>query len=108
MEVSSPAHVLQIIHQGANNRAVGETKTNQRSSRSHCLVTVLVDGRRQLDGATTHACLCLVDLAGSERVAKSEAEGTGKREFGGLVCLRVARRTLATACRGLWTCRMGI
>ncbi len=62
-------------------RSVEATRTskshllNDRSSRSHCLVTVRV---KTADGAS--ARLTFADLAGSERVARTGAEGDAKRE----------------------------
>jgi len=72
--------VLDVMERGARNRAVGETKMNQRSSRSHQVLTVMIDGRNQVTGAHSHACLNLIDLAGSERVQRSEATGDRLRE----------------------------
>jgi kinesin family protein C2/C3 len=48
---------------------------NDRSSRSHQILTVIVEGLHQVTKARSHACLHLIDLAGSERVSKSEASG---------------------------------
>lgn len=75
MCVSCTEDVLSFMEIGAKNRAVGSTKMNQRSSRSHSVLTVIVDGNNRVTGVRTHACLHLVDLAGSERVARSEASG---------------------------------
>ena len=47
----------------------------QRSSRSHSVLTVIVDGFNTVTETTSHGCLHLVDLAGSERVGRSEAQG---------------------------------
>ena len=49
---------------GARNRAVAETKMNERSSRSHSVLTVIVDGISHVTGQRTHGCLHLIDLAG--------------------------------------------
>eukprot|EP00192_Tetraselmis_astigmatica_P002102 CAMPEP_0117660610 /NCGR_PEP_ID=MMETSP0804-20121206/7059_1 /TAXON_ID=1074897 /ORGANISM="Tetraselmis astigmatica, Strain CCMP880" /LENGTH=1042 /DNA_ID=CAMNT_0005467349 /DNA_START=319 /DNA_END=3446 /DNA_ORIENTATION=- len=80
VRVSETNDVLEIMARGASNRAVGETKMNDRSSRSHQVVTVMVDGRNSVTGVHTHACLNLIDLAGSERVQRSEATGDRLRE----------------------------
>jgi hypothetical protein len=61
--------------QGSENRATADTKMNERSSRSHSVLTVVVDGYNTVTQTQTHGCLHLVDLAGSERVGKSEAVG---------------------------------
>lgn len=67
--------VLEVMETGTSNRAVGNTKMNSRSSRSHSVLTVLVTGTNRVTGIRTHGCLHLVDLAGSERVGRTEASG---------------------------------
>eukprot|EP00873_Tetraselmis_striata_P027607 jgi/Tetstr1/447871/TSEL_035181.t2 len=78
--VTCTEDVLEVMERGASNRAVGETKMNQRSSRSHQVLTVMIDGRNTVTGAHSHACLNLIDLAGSERVQRSEATGDRLKE----------------------------
>lgn len=63
---------MDLMERGSRNRAVAGTSMNERSSRSHQVLTIIVDGTNRLTGATTHACLHLVDLAGSERVKQSK------------------------------------
>jgi kinesin family protein C2/C3 len=75
LEVHTTNHVERIMSHGSANRHTSETKMNDRSSRSHQILTVIVDGQNVITGARTHGCLHLVDLAGSERVGKSEATG---------------------------------
>lgn len=91
---------------GQANRAVGSTALNERSSRSHRLVTpitifflymyfsivsyfeyficsiltVHVRGLDLKNGSTSRGCLHLIDLAGSERVEKSEVTGDRLKE----------------------------
>jgi kinesin family protein C2/C3 len=48
---------------------------DERSSRSHSIVVVHVEGESFESGSKTRGILYLVDLAGSERVARSEATG---------------------------------
>lgn len=67
--------VAALMSKGASQRATSETKMNDRSSRSHQILTVIVDGVHKLTRARSHGCLHLIDLAGSERVSKSEASG---------------------------------
>ena len=73
--VDHSSQVLEIMAKGSKNRACAETNMNERSSRSHQVLTVIVDGTTLSNGAVVHSCLHLVDLAGSERVAKSGASG---------------------------------
>eukprot|EP00899_Mesostigma_viride_P018538 jgi/Mesvir1/26686/Mv20467-RA.1 len=72
--------VRAVMALGQSNRATSATNMNERSSRSHSVVTVHVTGRNHVTGATTRACLHLVDLAGSERVSRSEATGDRLKE----------------------------
>ncbi|KAH0707942.1 hypothetical protein KY290_012469 [Solanum tuberosum] len=68
------------IYNEQKNRAVGATALNERSSRSHSILTVHVRGRELVSGSILKGCLHLVDLAGSERVDKSEAVGERLKE----------------------------
>ncbi|KAL0320912.1 UNVERIFIED_CONTAM: Kinesin-like protein KIN-14F [Sesamum radiatum] len=72
--------VLDLMRVGQRNRAVGATALNERSSRSHSILTVHVRGRELVSGSILKGCLHLVDLAGSERVDRSEAVGERLKE----------------------------
>ncbi|THF93863.1 hypothetical protein TEA_025363 [Camellia sinensis var. sinensis] len=72
--------VLDLMNIGLMNRAVGATALNERSSRSHSIVTVHVRGTDLESDAVLRGSLHLVDLAGSERVDRSEATGDRLRE----------------------------
>ncbi|XP_042487466.1 kinesin-like protein KIN-14J [Macadamia integrifolia] len=78
--VNSTGDVLDLMRIGLMNRAVGATAMNERSSRSHSVLTVHVRGTDLATGATLRGNLHLVDLAGSERVDRSEATGERLRE----------------------------
>ncbi|KAK1307487.1 Kinesin-4 [Acorus calamus] len=78
--VQSTSDVLDLMHIGQMNRAVGATALNERSSRSHSVLTVHVRGVDLESGAALRGCLNLVDLAGSERVDRSEATGDRLKE----------------------------
>lgn len=75
MEVHDTQGVLEMMDRGAKNRHSAETKMNRHSSRSHQVLTIIVDSENIISKAATHACLHLVDLAGSERILKSGAVG---------------------------------
>ncbi|KAL0030034.1 hypothetical protein WJX79_002301 [Trebouxia sp. C0005] len=75
VKVACTQDVLNVMEIGQRNRSVAETKMNERSSRSHSVLTIIVDGLNNVTGIRTHGCLHLIDLAGSERVGKSEATG---------------------------------
>ncbi|XP_028550644.1 kinesin-like protein KIN-14C [Dendrobium catenatum] len=78
--VKSSNDVLAKMKLGQANRAVGSTALNERSSRSHCILTVHVRGEDLKTGSTSRACLHLIDLAGSERVDRSEVTGERLKE----------------------------
>ncbi|XP_059661646.1 kinesin-like protein KIN-14C [Cornus florida] len=78
--VKSTSDVLELIGIGQRNRAKGATALNERSSRSHSVVTVHVRGTDLKSGASLRGSLHLVDLAGSERVDRSEVTGDRLKE----------------------------
>ncbi|KAI4355983.1 hypothetical protein L6164_000037 [Bauhinia variegata] len=78
--VKSPSDVMKLIELGLRNRAMGATAMNERSSRSHSVVSIHVEGTDLKSGSTLHGNLHLVDLAGSERVDRSEVTGDRLRE----------------------------
>ncbi|XP_069154901.1 kinesin-like protein KIN-14C isoform X1 [Solanum lycopersicum] len=78
--VNGTADVLDLMNTGLRNRAKGSTAMNERSSRSHSIVTIHVQGKDIKSGSTMHSSLHLVDLAGSERVDRSEVTGDRLKE----------------------------
>eukprot|EP01018_Ginkgo_biloba_P028244 Gb_36421 [translate_table: standard] len=78
--VATTSAVIELMNLGHRNRAVGATALNDRSSRSHSVLTVHIQGRDLASGSILRGCLHLVDLAGSERVDKSEATGERLKE----------------------------
>lgn len=78
--VNCPEDVLRVLERGQASRAVGKTKCNERSSRSHSLLLLSVRGEHKLTGKKSFGRLVLVDLAGSERVSRSGAEGDRLKE----------------------------
>ncbi|XVF07198.1 hypothetical protein REPUB_Repub06bG0117900 [Reevesia pubescens] len=77
--VKSTSDVLNLMKVGEVNRVVCSTAINNRSSRSHSILTVHVHGK-DASGNMLRSCLHLVDLAGSERVDKSEVTGDRLKE----------------------------
>ncbi|GMH61721.1 hypothetical protein TL16_g03320, partial [Triparma laevis f. inornata] len=78
--VSCEEDALNCLFLGDTNRAISETDMNQASSRSHCIFTVSIEGRKQGSDTVTRSKLHLVDLAGSERVHKTSTTGQTLRE----------------------------
>merc|ERR1719213_46279 len=74
-EVTSESQIASMIKRARKNRAWAKTLCNERSSRSHSVFMLRIEGHNT---ATTETCcgtLNLVDLAGSERVKDSGSEG---------------------------------
>ncbi|CAI0414486.1 unnamed protein product [Linum tenue] len=79
-QVTSTEDVLELMNIGLMNRAVSATALNERSSRSHSIITIHVRGVDLESGTLLRGNLHLVDLAGSERVDRSEVTGERLRE----------------------------
>ncbi|WWC70146.1 uncharacterized protein I206_104093 [Kwoniella pini CBS 10737] len=90
--VSTPQDVIDLLEKGNAQRRVGATDWNERSSRSHCVFTIVVESRpRDGDGDDDIRLsrLNLIDLAGSEKaVSDSERRGEGKHINQSLLALR--------------------
>ncbi|KAJ0980484.1 hypothetical protein J5N97_008739 [Dioscorea zingiberensis] len=79
-QVSNMNEAWNVLQSGSKARAVGLTNANEHSSRSHCIVCVMVKGENLINGECTRSKLWLIDLAGSERVAKTDAQGDRLKE----------------------------
>ncbi|MQM12245.1 hypothetical protein Taro_045160 [Colocasia esculenta] len=78
--VNSTTDVLDLMQIGQKNRVVSATALNERSSRSHSILSVHVRGMDLESGSSSRGSLHLVDLAGSERVDRSEVTGDRLKE----------------------------
>ncbi|XP_055305223.1 chromosome-associated kinesin KIF4 [Sitodiplosis mosellana] len=79
--VKDTESTFKCLMEGSKQRAVGATKMNNESSRSHAIFTITVQKIPKDDPASaTIAKFHLVDLAGSERAKKTEAVGEQFKE----------------------------
>jgi len=75
--VTSAQQVLSLIAKGNVQRATGATNLNERSSRSHAILTLDIECQdsNRGGGMSRMGRINLIDLAGSERVGLSGVEG---------------------------------
>ena len=69
------------------NRALGATNCNERSSRSHSVFTLNICGHNSSTQQDTYGVLNLIDLAGSERLHASGAVGDRCFPGASLICM---------------------
>lgn len=69
-----------LLDLSVKNRSVAKTQMNERSSRSHCVFTIRMEGFNESIRQKCLGNLCLVDLAGSEKVVDSGVQGIQFKE----------------------------
>ncbi|XXG49107.1 hypothetical protein AAC387_Pa02g3376 [Persea americana] len=79
-KVENIKEVWDVLQAGSNARAVGSNNVNEHSSRSHCMLSIMVKAKNLMTGECTKSKLWLVDLAGSERLAKTDVQGERLKE----------------------------
>ncbi|KAM3584523.1 kinesin-like nuclear fusion protein [Umbelopsis sp. WA50703] len=78
--LDSPSKVANLLKKASQNRAVGATNINERSSRSHSVFTLRLKGKNTVTGEVSTGVLNLIDLAGSERLSASGSTGDRLKE----------------------------
>ena len=78
--VSSRAEIEALMEKGSRARAVGKTRMNAESSRSHAIFTISVGQKNTATNNIRTGKLSLVDLAGSEKVNKTGVVGQSLEE----------------------------
>ncbi|KAK6125845.1 hypothetical protein DH2020_040413 [Rehmannia glutinosa] len=79
-KVENIRQVWNVLQAGSSARAVGSNNVNEHSSRSHCMLCIMVRANNLITGECTKSKLWLVDLAGSERLAKTDVQGDRLKE----------------------------
>lgn len=69
-----------IIERGSEQRHTTETLMNEQSSRSHLVLSVIIESTNLQTQSVARGKLSFVDLAGSERVKKSGSSGNQLKE----------------------------
>ncbi|XP_073339738.1 kinesin-like protein KIFC1 [Pagrus major] len=80
-KVSNEDQVLGLIAVANQNRSTAQTAQNDRSSRSHSVFQLDIEGVNVGRDVKCKSTLCLVDLAGSERMLKSQSQGERFKEM---------------------------
>ncbi|MCJ8746708.1 hypothetical protein PDJAM_G00144770 [Pangasius djambal] len=79
-EATSAGELFALFELGSANRHIAATKMNIESSRSHLIISIMLESRNLANGSITFGKLNLVDLAGSERAAKTGAKDDQLKE----------------------------
>jgi kinesin family member C1 len=80
LTLNSQDQVEGILEKAMSRRSVAATKANERSSRSHSVFILKLQGINSITGEKSKGTLNLVDLAGSERLNSSKVEGARLKE----------------------------
>nr|XP_020474184.1 kinesin-like protein KIFC1 [Monopterus albus] len=80
-KVTNEDQVLGLISLASHNRSTAQTTQNDRSSRSHSVFQLDIEGVNDGRDVKCKSTLCLVDLAGSERLEKSQSQGERFKEM---------------------------
>lgn len=80
-KVYNEDQVLGLIALAKENRSTAQTAANDRSSRSHSVFRLQIEGVNTGRDIKCKSTLCLVDLAGSERLVKSQSQGERFKEM---------------------------
>ncbi|GLD94976.1 hypothetical protein PINS_up003601 [Pythium insidiosum] len=101
VQCQTAAELIRVVKLAATNRVKSSHLLNDRSNRSHCLVTIYIDAmpRDTSAGIKRYGKLTIVDLAGSERANDTGAVGQQLRETGhinkSLYCLSQVIQAMA-------------
>ncbi|XP_031096108.1 kinesin-like protein KIN-14E [Ipomoea triloba] len=84
VSISTYEELRTIIEKGSEQRHTTETLMNEQSSRSHLILSVIIESTNLQTQAVSRGKLSFVDLAGSERVKKSGVSGNQLKEAQGI------------------------
>ncbi|KAL9328352.1 hypothetical protein ACSQ67_003355 [Phaseolus vulgaris] len=80
LSISTVEELNSIIQRGSEQRHTSGTRMNDESSRSHLILSVVIESTNLQSQSTARGKLSFVDLAGSERVKKSGSAGNQLKE----------------------------
>ncbi|XP_050132270.1 kinesin-like protein KIN-14E isoform X1 [Malus sylvestris] len=80
LSISSHDELKSVIQRGSERRHTAGTQMNDESSRSHLIVSVVIESTNLQTQSVARGKLSFVDLAGSERIKKSGSSGSQLKE----------------------------
>ncbi|KAI0496463.1 hypothetical protein KFK09_022780 [Dendrobium nobile] len=80
LQVSSFKDLMAVILRGSEQRHVAGTQMNDESSRSHLILSIIIESTNRQTQTLARGKLSFVDLAGSERIKKSGSWGNQLKE----------------------------
>ncbi|PIN12565.1 Kinesin (KAR3 subfamily) [Handroanthus impetiginosus] len=80
VSISSYDELRSIIERGSEQRHTTGTLMNEQSSRSHLILSIVIESTNLQTQSVARGKLSFVDLAGSERVKKSGSSGSQLKE----------------------------
>ncbi|XP_020588180.1 kinesin-like protein KIN-14I isoform X2 [Phalaenopsis equestris] len=80
LQVSSFEELMAVILRGSEQRHVSGTQMNDESSRSHLILSIIIESTNRQTQTIARGKLSFVDLAGSERIKKSGSSGNQLKE----------------------------
>ncbi|KAL8532214.1 hypothetical protein ACS0TY_008714 [Phlomoides rotata] len=80
LSISSYDELQSIIERGSEKRHTTGTLMNEESSRSHLILSIIIESTNLQSQSVSRGKLSFVDLAGSERVKKSGSSGNQLKE----------------------------
>lgn len=78
-QVEKADDIYPLLAIANQSRSVGKTNMNSRSSRSHSIFQLRIEGVHEALGKTSKGMLNLIDLAGSERLKQSKSDQNADR-----------------------------
>ncbi|KAJ4844909.1 Kinesin-like protein KIN-14E [Turnera subulata] len=80
ISISTFEELQNIIQRGSERRHTSGTQMNEESSRSHLILSIVIESTNLQTQSVARGKLSFVDLAGSERVKKSGSSGSQLKE----------------------------
>ncbi|KAL9229698.1 hypothetical protein vseg_005137 [Gypsophila vaccaria] len=80
VHISTFEELKSVIQKGSEQRHISGTQMNEESSRSHLILSIVIESTNLQTQSLARGKLSFVDLAGSERVKKSGSAGSQLKE----------------------------